>query len=57
MFALANPRADAKSFRLSQPAVRAASGVEVTAFAILSLAAAGVWLLVIPLELLRFAAS
>lgn len=57
MFALANPRADVKSFRLSQPAVRAASGVEVTAFAILSLAAAGVWLLVIPLELLRFAAS
>ena len=57
MFALATPRADAKSFRLAHPAVRATSGLELTASALLTLAAAGVWLLVLPLELVRFVAS
>jgi hypothetical protein len=57
MLAVATPRADVKSFRLAQPAVQATSGIKLTAFATLSLAAAGIWLLVIPLELLRFAAS
>jgi hypothetical protein len=57
MLAFATPRADVKSFRLAHPAVRATSGVELTAFATLSLAAAGIWLLLLPLELLRFAAS
>ena len=57
MFAVAGTRTDVKSFRLAHPAVRATSGVELTASALLTLTAAGVWLLVLPLELLRLAAS
>jgi hypothetical protein len=57
VLAIAASRTDVKSFRLAQPAVRATSGVELTAFATLSLAATGIWLLVLPLEILRAVAS
>ena len=56
MFAIAIPRTDVKSFRLA-PVARTTSGVDVTAHAVLSLAAVGVWLMVLPLELLHFVAS
>ena len=46
-----------KSFRLAHPAVRATSVVELTASALLTITAAGVWLLVLPLELLHLAAA
>jgi len=54
VFAIATPRTDVKSFRLAQPVGRTTSGLELTASAVLVLAAAGLWLMVIPLELLRF---
>jgi hypothetical protein len=57
MLAVSTPNGDVKSLRLARPVVRTASGAEVTAFTVLSLATAGVWLLVLPLELLRLAAS
>jgi hypothetical protein len=46
-----------RSFRLSRPAAHAASALEVTAFAALTLAALAVWLLILPLELLAFVAG
>jgi hypothetical protein len=45
-------RADARSLRLAQPAIRSTSRFEVTAVGGLLLSAAGLWLLVIPVELL-----
>jgi hypothetical protein len=56
MFAVATLRTDVKSFRLAQPPVRP-SATHLTACTTLTLSAAGVWLLVLPLELVRFAAS
>jgi hypothetical protein len=53
MFAVATPRTDVKSFRLAHPAVRTTTGFELTVSALLTLSAAGLWLLVLPLELLR----
>ena len=49
--AIAVPR-DVKSFRLAKPVA-----AELTACTLLSLAASGVWLLVLPLELLRFVSA
>ena len=43
---------DLKSFRLAKPVA-----AELTACTVLSLAASGVWLLVLPLELLRLVAA
>ena len=43
---------DYKSFRLAKPVA-----AELTACAVLSLAASGIWLLVLPLELLRLVAA
>jgi hypothetical protein len=40
-----------KTLRLAQPAVRPTSRIELTGVLALALAAAGVWLFVIPLEL------
>jgi hypothetical protein len=57
MLATATSRPDVKSFSLAQPFVDATSGFELTAFALLSLTAVGVWLLLLPLELLSIAAS
>jgi hypothetical protein len=54
MVALAASRTDVKSFSLTHPIVDAASRFEVTAFAALTLAALGIWLLVLPLEFLKF---
>jgi hypothetical protein len=52
--ALTPTRADAKSFSLAHPIVDATSAFEVTSFAVLSLAALAIWLLVLPLEFLKF---
>ncbi len=57
MLATATARPDVKSFSLAQPFIDATSGFELTAFALLTLSAAGIWLLLLPLELLRIAAS
>ena len=43
---------DLKSFRLAKPVA-----AELTACTVLSLAASGIWLLVLPLELLRLVAA
>jgi hypothetical protein len=43
---------DVKSFRLAKPVV-----AEFTVCAFLALAASGIWLFVLPLELLRFLAT
>ena len=55
--ALAPMRGELKSFRLSQPVAQATSYAEFTAFTLLSLVATGIWLLVLPLELLRLAGA
>jgi hypothetical protein len=57
MTAVPVARAEVRSFRLSRPAAQAASALEVTAFAALTLAALAVWLLILPLELLAFVAG
>jgi hypothetical protein len=51
--ALAPAPKELKSFRLAQPVAGAASHAEFTVCTLLSLAATGLWLLVLPLELLR----
>jgi hypothetical protein len=43
-----------KSFSVVHPIVDATSAFEVTAFAVLFLAVLGIWLLVLPLECLKF---
>jgi hypothetical protein len=53
--ALAITPRELKSFRLAQPVAQATSYAEFTAFTLLSLAATGIWLLVLPLELLGLA--
>jgi hypothetical protein len=53
MVALAPARPNVKSFSLVHPIVDATSAFEITAFAMLSLAALGIWLLLLPLEMLR----
>lgn len=50
-------RTNVRSFRLAQPVVQASSWPEFSACALLTLAAVGVWLLVLPLELLRLLAA
>jgi len=45
---------DVKSFRLAKPI---AGEVQFTACTVLSLAASGIWLFVLPLEVLRFVAG
>lgn len=54
--AVARPRTSAQTLRLAHPLVRTTSAFELTAVGALLLSALGLWLLVIPLELLRFAA-
>jgi hypothetical protein len=51
-FAAAPVRRDVKSFRLATPVA-----AEFTACTFLSLATSGIWLFVLPLELLRFVAA
>lgn len=51
--AVPSSRTDLKTLRLAQPVIETTSRVEVTAVVVLALAAAGVWLCVLPLELLR----
>jgi len=46
-----------KSFRLAQPVAQATSYAEFTAFTLLSLVATGIWLFVLPLELLRLSGA
>jgi hypothetical protein len=53
--ALAIMPRELKSFRLAQPVAQATSYAEFTAFTLLSLVATGIWLLVLPLELLGLA--
>jgi hypothetical protein len=55
--AVATPRTELKTFRLAQPAVQVTSKLEVTAATSLTLAAVGIWLFVIPLELLQLVAG
>jgi len=52
--ALAPMHSELKSFRLA-PVAQATSYAEFTAFTLLSLVATGIWLFVLPLELLRLA--
>lgn len=49
-------RSDVKTLRLAHPVVRRSSRVELTAFGVLTVAATGIWLFVLPLELLAFLA-
>jgi hypothetical protein len=53
----ASPRTDVKSLRLAHPLVRTGSPFEVTAVGGLLLSAVGLWMLVIPIELLSLAAA
>jgi len=52
--AVASPRTNVQTLRLAQPAIQSTSPLQVTAAAVLTLAAGGIWLFVLPLELLRF---
>jgi hypothetical protein len=51
--ALPSVSRDVKSFRLAQPAVNPTSTVDLPLCGALALAAAGTWLFVLPIELLR----
>ena len=53
MVALAPTRSDVKSFSLVHPIVDATSTFELSLFALLSLTAVGIWVFLLPLEMLR----
>lgn len=55
--AIASAKADVKSLHLAQPLIRTTSKVEVTAAGALLLSALGLWLLVIPIELIGLVAT
>jgi hypothetical protein len=49
--AVAHPKPEIKTLKLAQPILRSTSLLEVGAVGLLTLAGAGIWMLVIPLEL------
>ena len=55
--ALTGTRTNVRTLRLAQPAVRPRSSFDLSAVAVLALAASGIWLFVLPLELLRLVAT
>ena len=55
-FATPMPR-DVKSFRLSRPVAERTSRLQFTACTFLTIAATGIWLFLLPLELLQLVAA